>query len=42
MKNFNNKYGEWALVTGATSGIGHVISTQLAKQGLNIIAVARS
>lgn len=42
MKNFNEKYGPWALVTGATSGIGYAISTQLAKQGLNVIAVART
>lgn len=42
MKNFKKKYGPWAIVTGATSGIGHAISIQLAEAGLNIVAVARS
>lgn len=42
MKNFSQKYGPWALVTGASSGIGREISKQLAAQGLNIVAVARN
>ena len=42
MKNFKQKYGPWALVTGASSGIGKSISEQLAQQGLNLVAVARS
>jgi len=32
MKNFKQKYGSWALVTGASSGIGAQISEQLAQQ----------
>jgi short-subunit dehydrogenase len=43
MRTFNKKkYGPWALVTGASSGIGKALSTQLAGNGLNIVAVARN
>jgi 17beta-estradiol 17-dehydrogenase / very-long-chain 3-oxoacyl-CoA reductase len=38
------RYGEgsWALVTGATDGIGKSLVFQLAQEGLNIILVSRS
>lgn len=39
--NLKNKYGNWALVTGATSGIGAELTSQIASQGINIILVAR-
>lgn len=42
MKNFKQKYGPWALITGASSGIGLAMSKQLAQQGINIVAVARN
>ncbi len=42
MKNFKQKYGPWALVTGASTGIGRSIGGQLAQQGLNLVAVARN
>ena len=39
--NFKS-YGEWAVVTGATDGIGKAYSQQLAKKGMNIVLVSRS
>jgi len=34
--------GEWAIVTGATDGIGKAISLQLAKRNMNMMVVGRS
>lgn len=36
------KYGEWAIVTGASSGIGLEITRQLASAGFNLIINARN
>ncbi len=42
MNGFISKYGEWALITGASKGIGLEFSRQIAAQGLNVVLVARS
>ena len=43
-KDLLKRYGSnsWALVTGASDGIGKGISTELARSGFNIILVARN
>lgn len=35
-------YGEWAVVTGATDGIGKEYAKQLAQAGLNIVLISRT
>ncbi|KAL3682821.1 hypothetical protein R1sor_000843 [Riccia sorocarpa] len=37
-----SKYGPWALVTGATDGIGRACCIQLAKEKINVVVVGRS
>ena len=41
ISNFKDKYGPWALIAGASEGIGAAFSEALAQRGLNLILVAR-
>ena len=37
MRDFKNKYGDWALILGAAEGIGEAFSKELASLGFNLL-----
>lgn len=39
---FSHRYGPWALVAGASKGLGAEYAAQLAERGLNLVLVARN
>jgi len=39
--DFRERYGPWAVVAGASEGLGRAFSNELAKRGLNLLLVAR-
>ncbi|HXY94568.1 MAG TPA: SDR family NAD(P)-dependent oxidoreductase [Acidimicrobiia bacterium] len=41
MTEFSERYGPWALVAGASMGIGRAFSHEAARRGLNVVMMAR-
>jgi short-subunit dehydrogenase len=41
-KGFAERYGQWAIVAGASEGVGAAAADQLAARGLNVVLLARN
>ena len=42
MTEFAQKYGPWAVIAGASEGIGASLADQLASRGLDLVLIARN
>ena len=40
--NYVEKYGEWAVITGCTQGIGKCYAEELARKRMNIVLISRN
>ena len=41
MDSFPDRYGKWAVVAGASEGLGEAFAAALAERGMNVVTVAR-